>query len=282
MCISLHPSKLTGTKLYAGEAEREGEYVHVLAYQNVAESLTHKPNAMVLPIPAVELGPENAIDTREFKNFLKNIIASTKADSMSRGFSLSKRSVTRAAVFDVGSYTVVLSNNAADIMPALQDVPASKRPDLNETVITSIANLYPDWPVAVCCWSGNIQPEPLLWWYKPRFPDRLFAPTLDAHDGRGPTEHAVPLDHFVTFGSTKVDVSPGEVWYGSNPPPIDVLRLLPKSAIGVEVRRQMPNGDFWYPLSAFKGRDKKSDPAPVLRQFPGSTQTNFIEVPLWN
>ncbi len=77
MCISMQPSVMSDTRLYAGDAMWKDTYVHVLAYQNKATSTL--PNAMILPIPAsAELGPENTVDATGFKRFLEDIGEATR------------------------------------------------------------------------------------------------------------------------------------------------------------------------------------------------------------
>lgn len=266
MCMSLHPSKMTGTKIYAGEADLGGTYAHVLAYQNVAETHAPGPNAMVLPIPAVTLGPKNTVDTRKFKDFLSNIINATrsKSRSLSRGvgeaFGLSKS----VQVFDVGSYTVVLARNPSAIVDGLASVPEDKRPALNETVIASFAANYPGWPIAVCCWNGSIKPEPLLWWYEPLDPSTLFAPTLDAHDGSAPRRGSVHTDHYLTFGST---IQPqGEAVRYYQEIPTDVTSFLPTQVVGGKLDKILPNGDVYMNVQGL--RDSES--VKAYRKFPGT------------
>lgn len=99
MCISMRPSTMANTTLYAGDAEWKQRYVHVLAYQNTAKS--SGPNAMVLPLPATHLGPDNVVDTRSFPLFLADISLATHSISRTRG--LVAPQPAAAAVFDVAA-----------------------------------------------------------------------------------------------------------------------------------------------------------------------------------
>ena len=126
MCVSIHASEMRATKIYAGEAIRDGKYVHVLSYQNEAVSLSSGPNAMILPIPAVgELGPENAIDTRQFPKFIGDIAETTKLptlgydDDVMKGMSLR----SEGQVFDVGNYTVALGSSIWNALQACLSIP---------------------------------------------------------------------------------------------------------------------------------------------------------------
>jgi len=61
---------LSGTKLYVGEATYNDKYVHVLAYQNNAESKEGIPNAMIIPFPTTQsMGPENILNTIKYKSY---------------------------------------------------------------------------------------------------------------------------------------------------------------------------------------------------------------------
>ena len=285
MCITLHASKMSGTKVYAGEANKDGVYVHVLAYQNVAASMHSGPNAMILPIPAKgSLGPLNLIDTRKFKHFLSDIAEATKEPSLSRSRSFSKGAPASldslAEVFDVGSYTVVLAERPGQVAEALERVPANKRPTINNQVLASYNKNYPGWPLAVCCWSGETQAEPILLWYEPKVPTYLFAPALDAHDGEAPKQVDVTVDHIVAFGSTLRATGNTLIQYSDLLLPQDVAALLPFRAVGERIRRKsLPNGDFWYPVTNLDGNTDYTEPAPALRFFPGAGNPK-TEIPL--
>ena len=297
MCITLHASQLSGTKIYAGEATRDGRYVHVLAYQNNATNSRPGPNAMVLPIPSASaMGAENAIDTRAFKGFLGDIAEATKQQSFSRSRGISKGTVLNSAlpaVFDVGSYTVVLGTDMEAAVQAVASVPENKRPELNADVLTAMAALYPGWSFAICCWDGKIEAEPLLWWYEPKAPSLLFAPSVDAHDGGPPKEGPVPVDAIVTFGSTLKPTGEREVRYRTAPPP-EVKALLPTRAVGEKIKGRLDNGDFWYPVANFDGHADIEDtmgglrksqwrPKPALRFFPGmGTAKTEVRLGQWD
>ena len=252
MCMTLHASKLSSTKLYAGETTINGVYHHVLAYKNHALNKVRGVNAMVLPIPAKnDMGGHSAYDTRPFKGFLDDIVNSTMehrlggADRRSRGLSKG------VAVFDVGSYSVVIGKKMDEAMAAVEELPAEKRPKMNPEVLSAMAKLYPGWAFAFCCWSTHavLEAEPLLFAYEPFAPSLLFAPALDAHDGNPPGTGDVDVDHIVSFGSTIKPSGTAPVRYRANIP--DVVRgILPTHAVGQRVTGKLPNGDFWY----FTGR----------------------------
>lgn len=280
MCITLHASRLTGTKIYAGEAKRDGKYVHVLGYANNAENNHHGPNAMVLPIPTLSFAKENAIDTRQFRGFLGDIAEATKEPNLFKSARGRGGDVTKgmrglgAEVFAVGGYTVVTASDPMAIAEALDRVPANKRPELNQAVLDTFAENYPGWPIAVCCWDGSIKPEPLLFWYEPMMTDRLFAPALDAHGGRPPVRgEMVNVDHVVMFGSTLRPMGYTPVHYREMQriPPADFM-LLPPKAVGRAISDRTENGDFWYFTSSFEHAEAVENHEmpipPTYRWFP--------------
>lgn len=274
MCISMHPSRMTGTKIYAGEAMRGDVYVHVLAYENGAE--TQGANAMVLPIPAVSLGPENLIDTRQFPKFIGDILQAAKIPDRSRGLSrsLSLTPDSRAKVFDVGSYTIVAAESPEQITPALERVPVDKRPDLNEEVLMSFGHNYPGWPILVCCWRGTVKAEPILVWYEPLNKSQVFVPTLDSHDGTWPRQGKVQTDHLIALGSTlreyKVDPRSAPVRYQGNVP-AEVKALLPNYVTGLRPDSIEENGDYFFHTSD----------GVVTRKYPGQEPSSLFAPKGW-
>jgi hypothetical protein len=254
MCMTSASAKLTKTLLYAGEGIRNDKQVHVLAYQNNAINDAEGPNAMILPFPAVEeMTEQNVINTKPFKSFLKDIANATKmrtlgmdsdlrlnaTKGMSRGF---------AKVFDSGSYTVVLAENVDQIPEALTRVPTNKRPTISDYFLHGFGQLYPNQPIAVCCWDGEIEAEPLLWWYEPKNKDHLFVPTMDAHDGKPPRlTEAVQTDHIISIGAVgeKYTNRQGTVRYTQNIP-TDVVGLLPEKVYGTKLGSTYRNGDMFF------------------------------------
>jgi hypothetical protein len=269
MCCTFAPARLSKTLLYAGEATWGGRYVHVLAYQNTAS--TSGPNAMILPLPAARIGPENAVDTRPFRTFLEDLREATRAPPRP-SFGLPEESLkVEAQVFDVGSYTVVLSSSAEAAFDALAGVPEGKRPAINARVLDAFARYYPGWPVAVCCWQGDLAPEPLLWWYEPRFPAWLFAPALDAHDGGPPDLSArVWVDHYVSFGSA---LRPHGLPVQYRDDAGSFRPLLPDLVRGTYLFTSMANGDFW--------AETQEPSHPALRSTPGTRTGEPVPLDGW-
>jgi hypothetical protein len=245
MCISTGQSVMSNTLVYTGEAEYKNKYVHVLAYQNKAKSSV--PNAMILPFPTeVEMSEDNIIDTTGFSSFLKNISDASKRLTLAFNSTRILGSIRKSAmIFDKGSYTVILAHNPQDIPNALEKLQAHKRPNISDEFLEGYMSLYPNQPIAVCCWSGNINPEPLLWWYEPKDKDCLFIPTMDAHDGKPPNVHSkVYADHIISVGSTIDKYDSNKVYY-SEQIPSSVGSLLPQNVFGSKINALIINGDMW-------------------------------------
>lgn len=253
MCMSARPANFSATKIYAGEGEYKGKYVHVIAYQNNAKSQKlDEPNAMILPFPtSVAMTEKNVIDTRPFKNFMQDIAEASifrgKTLGSSRGLVFG--AAADARVFDVGSYTVVLAEHASQIPLALQKVSEDKRPALSYQLLNGLNKLYPNQPLAVCCWGGSVQAEPLLWWYEPKDKDTLFMPTMDAHDGGAPDVKAtVKTDHVIMAGSFLKRASRKNLYNAvlyKNDIPKNVATLLPALSFGSELPHRLKNGDIF-------------------------------------
>ena len=293
MCCTFEKARLSNTILLAVETEMvvDGEktLVHLMGYQNVAENLSPGPNAMILPFPAANaMGPHSVLDTSTYPKLLDNYAAALQrrtrsATKGSRSIALNSDSVQ---VFDSGKYTIVLATNPEDIPGALNQVPEHKRPKLNEAIFSAYKKWYPNWPVALCCFGVEAKEEkvssilqqardslsrkmfdydsedgpkmksdPLLWWYVPSNPNKLFVPGLDAHDGGVPKLYEdVLVDHSVVFGST---LSPsGHSVPGWESIPAQLKQYLPRLVVGSQMQDEfIPNGDF--SLSVELARDAK-------------------------
>jgi hypothetical protein len=201
MCVTLSKASMRKTIVYAGEAQRpQGTYVHVLGYQNQAENLAGQANAMILPFPSkAEMGPENVIDTSACPDIMTSM---SKATAIT-GTRSARRNTSPVKVFQTGSYTVALAQRASQLAEAIAALPAGLRPNLNQDITQAYTRWYPDWPIAVCAWDGQIKATPLFWWYEPLNPKALFLPALDAHDGKVPNPRKdVQRDHALLIGST--------------------------------------------------------------------------------
>lgn len=270
MCCTIgeDKAKLTHTSIYVGEAMKDGKYVHVLAYQNMAESASGSkwiPNAMIIPFPTdVPMGPKNVIDTKEYPDFLTDINEATRhrsrslsADDDSFMFAVAGSSLPPAQVFDVGSYTVILADHVAQVPEALTRVDSNRRPKITTRFLIGYNKMYPNQPVALCCWVGALDKvEPLLWWYEPRNKDTLFIPTMDAHDGNAPDLNAlVSTDHIISVGSTITNVgakvnykNTAETWHS----------MLPTHVRSIKTNDVIKNGDMFFATKDLQKLPNKS------------------------
>lgn len=296
MCITTSRAKLSDTLVYVGEGIYKNDEVHVLAYQNKATSLPRdwnsvaEPNAMVLPFPTQqEMGPANVIDTRQFKNFLKDISNASKHQARTLGFD--SRGMTKGIsrgvqLFDVGSYTVVLAEEVKQIPDALKLVRRDRRPNISEEFLAGYGAMYPNAPIAVCCWEGQIEAEPLLWWYKPTNKHQFFIPTMDAHDGSAPDVTAmVDSDHIISVGSTdnKRVGHHFPVFYRDKLSE-EVQDLLPKYVYGTKVKGRVKNGDTYVDSNkiAAGSKDYKSIPYAFRgTSFADAAQNDSVHLAGW-
>jgi hypothetical protein len=257
MCICVGESRMSDTMLYVGDAYRDGKYVHVLAYQNTAESLTGEPNAMILPFPTDEVMDErNILSTSNYKSFLRNISDATKRQRRDRTkgiMTLGCAASDDALVFDVGSYTVVLASHVKQIPEALKRVPEYKRPNVSYRFLLGYGNLYPNQPVAICCWSGTVDAEPLLWWYSPKDKNTFFIPTMDAHDGGAPDLNAmVQTDHIISVGSSLEEIKSGSSVNYTDSLSAEAIQLLPSHVFGTRMKSRVKNGDLYLSIDQLK------------------------------
>lgn len=259
-CCSLGPAHFNATKGLAAEASKNGQKVHLLAYQNVAQNKDGAAggNAMLLPIPAKygTMGQTNIIDTRSASHFLDDMDSSSKA--VSRGvasvqsFGVSKGGVI--AVFEHDIYTIVLAQDAAAIPAALAQVPENKRPKMNKEIFDAYAKWYKGWTFALCCFNNKdrAKAKPMLWWYEPSDPDHLFFPALDAHSGKPPDMKAmVGVDHALFFSS----LAGKEYWtvnYSDGKIEAELKKLLPKKIESARYHGSMRQGDFRVDLSELR------------------------------
>lgn len=275
MCIvaSAQPTRLSNTIIYSAEVLRDGQPTNVLGYQN-SISTRPGPGAMILPIPSKgELGPENVVDASLFPRILKNYAdAVERMKPRMRSFdrlSLTKGGLgietnSRGLTFDSGSYTIALARDAGGMIEALARVPANKRPTIPASFLEVLGELYPEWPIAICCYDGSDvkgQVEPIFWHFESRFDDVLFAPAIDAHDGNPPRvgrNVQAERDHTLIFGSYRSE----DHRTGANVMD-DVMRVPLKDRwmfthgiCGTIMQERLTlNGDFVFPISSLLNHD---------------------------
>jgi hypothetical protein len=260
MCITLQPALLSSTFIYGAEVEHDGKVVHVLGYQNKVSN-SKGPNAMVLPFPALgKVGPENLVNGEPFKGILsaydKAIQRLQPQTKGLRELKLPRETSNGFEVFQSGSYTIALVEQVSWLPIAIRKIPITVRPRISPRFVTALIQLYPHWPIALCCFNGDMsEPEPLFWWYEPRFKDRLFAPAIDAHDGDPPNlEAAVHRSHTIAFASHASKRKPDadlahEIYHQV---PAAHQWMFNARVCGRMVHGKTKNGDFVYPLSGVR------------------------------
>lgn len=276
MCISVSPGvpvHFSDTVLYAAEVLHpdSGRPVHVLGYQNKVQGriglgslFSWLPwgdtgNAMILPFPAKPgtMTRANVVDTSGYKGVLQDVANAIPRPPRELPWivrykkSLSAPPMPKVQVFNAaGIYTVVLAQNPRDIATALDQMPRSKRPALNPALFDAFARWYPGWTVALCCFNTRRArlAQPLLWWYEPMHPDRLFLPALDCHTGDVPDLNAkVKADHVVAVTSYRLQEG-HPVRYRDDVPNA-VAPFLRPFVVGKRYSELLPNGDFVCRLS---------------------------------
>jgi hypothetical protein len=258
---------MSDTVLYAAEVAPDGgEAVHVLGYQNKVANRARgfaplarlrrwlkgaTGNAMILAFPSVpaSMTAANVVDTKDCPGILQDMAKALDPPELDLspppGFRGAIKSIPEVQVFSTGIYTVVLATNAQAIPGSLHRVPAEKRPALNPALFDAYAAWYPEWTIALCCFNNRkaTLATPLLWWYRPMAPERLFLPALDYHTGAVPDlDSQVRVDHVLAVGSTWAG-SATRVFYSDRIPEA-VKPYFTERVIGARYRQRMPNGDF--------------------------------------
>ncbi len=261
MCCTLEPSHVSKTILSCIETRHpdHGRVIHVAGYQNKASSDQPGPNAMLLPFPSrVLMGPENVLDTRLAKSILKDYaeaIQPRRRGLMRGGPRLKSLSYDDdVQVFESGSYHIVLARNAAAIPAALNFVRWDKRPRVKQDIFDRYAEFYPaaSWQLALCCWNGSVDAEPMMWHYEPNDLETLFFPALDAHDGRPPVlSSTVGVDHTLVVGSTLRELDYANSVEFTDNLPSNLKPFVAKAVIGEQYDKRLQNGDWQFNVGNF-------------------------------
>lgn len=162
-------------------------------------------------------------------------------------------------VFNTGIYTVVLTDDPTKIPAVLHKVPEQKRPRLNREIFEAYGKWYKGWTFALCCFNNKEAKtsSPMLWWYEPLYPNLMFFPALDAHDGRPPVVNSnVEVDHFLVLASDKAEgwQNPGDMlfnpWHDFSYPKVEsVAAYIPGRIMGKFYSESMRQGDFVFKTS---------------------------------
>lgn len=270
MCVSMKAADFSGTIGYVGEVVHPlFGHVHMLGYQNTARTLSVGGNAMLLHMPAEGLmTKENIIpldSTKLDKSLLKNMrddyFPTREKMSMNKG--IYTNSARGISVFKSGIYDIALTNKPTLVNDVLDQIPLNKRPDIHPDLMAWYEERFPGWNVALCCFDNqqSIDADPIYWWYKPRFQDRLHFPAIDAHDGVLPKARSIWADHHILFGSDQFEEGGSanllaqdyQTNYGTA-----LTAFLPKRIMGRKFEGKDRNGDFSIEVSSLR-RHRKQD-----------------------
>lgn len=197
MCITTNKASLSNTTILSIPVDNGR---HFLAYSNKVKNLSGKPNAMILPIPG-KTKQEWFHDTTEYKDFLKEIVKKSDIDNWCGNLSMSRgcKSFDR---FNVGMYTIGLSESFEGAEEFISSLEENVRPEISDSLKEFFKKEYKGWSFAVCCFSSNevIDSQPIAFEYEPVNSDIIFYPTMDSHDGEAPdfTER-IKSDHTFIF-----------------------------------------------------------------------------------
>lgn len=258
MCVSFRPSTMSSTRI----ALVETEHHHTMAYQNTAVS--SGPNCMVLPIPAQ--GDVQLIDMQQAKNLLRDQENALKALLMtfrSASKTLSARGSVR--VETVGSYTVVIAKGAS--VDRVLQAAGGLGPEAGVTraFLENYLRIYPGWTLLLCFWDGSKEAEPLACRYVSYFPQSLYVPMLDAHDGRPPElGKMVNRDHFISHASYRYQRPDSNLLFTEVPRSVSEF-FLPVFYAEELRHSRTPNYDMMIPLDKVRknGRGGLYDLKPV-------------------
>lgn len=251
MCVSMGPAEFSGTILYGGRRRHpEHGWIEVFGYQNTAVNFATGPNAMLLHLPAKSVTSRQFLRVGSAHRVLHNMVDAVRpAVGRSLGLAdpIAVAAAPRVEVFQHDVYTVLLAQSAAHIPAALERVEPRKRPALNRDLFDFYADLFPNYPIALCCFDNadTADAKPLMLWYEPLDEERIALPAIDCHTGTVPDLSAdVLTDHWVLFGSDRADRLWGDkVYYGRKPSP-KLLEFLPPRVMGQHFDEALPNGDF--------------------------------------
>ena len=189
MCIFVDEIRVSNTSIFARRRFPD-ENRQILVYS--MKLYSNKPTAMILPIPIVEGGGEDAIrfiDLSEYENFFNDMHTACDAVRYEVETSLNGNVCFDDAplpliVHDVGDFE-------ASFVPKLNDF---KRLDERFQLPNGVWDEMPDYhdygfavfqlkPLAAA-FTGSKEIHPMAFEFRSRDPERLFFPTVHVHDGK--------------------------------------------------------------------------------------------------
>jgi hypothetical protein len=260
MCITVNRAELSKTKILSLPLESGN---HFIAYSNMVQNGSGKPNAMILSIPGVTK-PEWFHNTEAYNDFLDEITEKATWNNWvpTRTLGRSAKGMLSFEEFDLGMYTIGLAASFEGAEEFIASLPEGKRPEVSDELRKFFREHNRGWSFAVCCFSSEktIDAQPIAFEYTPFNPDLLYFPTLDAHNGKAPNlKKTVEADHTFIYEHTgKFD----RVLYKMNHIEIsDVPSFLNRRRYRLKVRNgSVQNGDTYIRISDMVRVDFEFEP----------------------
>lgn len=215
MCITVDKASMAKTKILSLVLENGN---HFLAYSNTVKNLSGKPNAMILPIPG-KTNPSMFHNTESYKGFMDEIIK--KCDFRKNYLGIASKGLSRSIdlsfeEFQLGQYTIGLSESFLGVKEFIQNLSENKRPIISEELQKFFEEKYAGWSFAICVFDSDktIDAQPIALEYIPfEGGGLLYFPTMDGHDGLAPNlDEMVDTDHTFIYEHTgKMEPIEGKV-----------------------------------------------------------------------
>ncbi|HSX02512.1 MAG TPA: hypothetical protein VLI05_04335 [Candidatus Saccharimonadia bacterium] len=236
----LWPGKIKQTIYFGQTTITNGELRHTGGHECLVAS-NAQPNALLLPVPTVELSPPFKSPTGG--PCLLRDIAATHYPGL---HDLPRRP---PQLNDEFTRTITMADARPETFAAAlkaNNLPHGLRPTVNEKLLAEFAKRYPDWPLLVRLIApipptGQALPLPrLLYSYEPADPARLFFPTAEPRHSPSTGGFPQPMtgltDAVVMLGHPDGD----PITYCSTPARGS---LLPEGTVSLYLARQRPPGD---------------------------------------
>ena len=190
MCVTSAKAHLDNTVVGGWDIQHPTYgYRHVLAYQNSPKNLASGANCMLLHIPATaDLVPSDLVDTSAYPNILYDIVKTLipPPSQGSRSLSVSPKN----HVIEMGVYHVALLNDLSStaLRSVLNQIPVSKRPIIASVLLEFYVEKFPNYRLVLACFDNkNLKTaSAIMLHYEPMFPNKIFFPLLEGHDGKVP------------------------------------------------------------------------------------------------
>jgi len=193
MCIVSAEAKLSKTRILSMALDNGR---HILSYSNKVQNLSGQRNSMILAIPG-EVKEEWFYDTTEYNKFMEDIedrahlsFESSKGINYRGALGMKSKGFSR---FGVGMYDIITTKDLNDV---------TREIDITMELLDFFHNHYKGWTFVVCMFSGEkeMDAQPIMFEYEPMYPQWLYFPTMDSHDGQAPDFiHPVDMDHSLMY-----------------------------------------------------------------------------------